>query len=475
MMGHKLASLIGVGDRVRPQLGRLVVTPLATIGVLAAVLVWEIEHVGSVTLAATLTLAGVAVGVMVARRVRGRIEELASYYERLLLVADEQSRREEAANRVKDAFLATLSHELRTPLNAVLGWTRLLASGKLDEHQTARAIESIERAGWAQSRLIEDLLDISHIVNGNMELRLAPVRLRSLVESAVQSLRAAADAKRIALTLLVDPTLEPTMADPDRLRQVVWNLVSNAIKFTPTDGRVTVQLARDRDDVVLRVNDSGIGFGQDVAAHLFERFRQGDASSTRKFGGIGLGLGIVRHIIELHGGTVTASSAGADSGSTFEARWPFKTVPASAGQNAPTTVRDPLLSGVSVLVVDDEPQTLDFVKTTLERHGANVVTAGSAREATDRFRSERPDVLVSDVLMPGRDGIDLIREIRRFEGKRGSHTPAAALSALARAEDKRRSLNAGYEIHVAKPVDPDELAFAVAGLAHVGDRPITRH
>lgn len=474
-MGHKLASLIAVGDRVRPQLGRLVVTPLATIGVLAAVLVWEIEHVGSVTLAATLTLAGVAVGVMVARSVRGRIEELSSYYERLLLVADEQSRREEAANRVKDAFLATLSHELRTPLNAVLGWTRLLASGKLDDRQTARAIESIERAGWAQSRLIEDLLDISHIVNGDMELRLAPVRLRPLVETAVQSLRAAADAKRIALTLLVDPTLEPTMADPDRLRQVVWNLVSNAIKFTPTDGRVTVQLAREREDVVLTVNDTGIGFGHDIAAHLFERFRQGDASSTRKFGGVGLGLGIVRHIIELHGGTVTASSAGADSGSTFEARWPFKVVPASAGQQAPTTVRDPLLSGVTVLVVDDEPQTLDFVKTTLERHGANVVTAGSAREATDRFRAERPDVLVSDLLMPERDGLDLIREIRRFEKTLGWHTPAAALSALARTEDKRRSLNAGYEIHVAKPVDPEELAFAVAGLAHEGDRPTTRH
>ena len=255
---------------------------------------------------------------------------LGVHYRRLLRIAAEQSRRAEIANRAKDEFLATLSHELRTPLNSVLGWARLLATGKLDRAQTARAVDAIERAGWSQVRLIEDLLDLSRIISGKLQIHPTPTTLQPRVEAAVDSLRPAAAAKHIVLAVTLDETLGPIAADPDRVQQIVWNLVSNAIKFTPGRGRVDVRLSSTPDEAIISVQDTGIGFDRHVAAHMFERLHQGDSTSTRQYSGLGLGLGIVRHLVELHGGKVTASSAGADAGSRFEVRLPIVTADATA-------------------------------------------------------------------------------------------------------------------------------------------------
>jgi signal transduction histidine kinase/ActR/RegA family two-component response regulator len=444
----------------------LIVTPFATIGVLAAVLMWEIEHVGSIVLGIAITAGAIAIGVMVARHLRRDIDKVTTHYAALLRTADEQSRQADAANRLKDEFLATLSHELRTPLNSVLGWARLLASGKLDAPQTVRAVQAIERAGWAQSRLIEDLLDVSRIVAGKLQLNARPTVVQPLVQAAVDSLRSAAEAKRIAVVTELDPTPDPIAADADRLRQVAWNLISNAIKFTPSGGRVDVRLTSSPDELVLTVSDTGIGFMPDVASHLFERFRQGDSSSTRQHGGLGLGLGIVRHVVELHGGTVIATSAGENQGSTFEVRLPIRPWDAPLVEPVDVAARGPSLRGVTVLVVDDDPLALEFVRATLEQYGAIVVTAATAKEAKARFARQPPDVFVSDLVMPDEDGLQLIREIRQIDRAAGRVTPAAALTALARTDDRRRALTAGYQMHVAKPVDPSELVSTVERLAH---------
>jgi signal transduction histidine kinase/ActR/RegA family two-component response regulator len=449
----------------RPQLGRLIVTPFATIGVLAAVLVWEVEHVGSIALALLIAGGGVLIAAIVARRLRDDINRVADHYAALLYTADEQSRKAEEANRLKDEFLATLSHELRTPLNSVLGWARLLASGKLDAALTARAVRAIERAGWAQSHLIEDLLDVSRIVAGKLELSLRPTALQPIVEAAIESLRPAADAKRIAVNVMLDRTLEPTAADRDRLQQIVWNLVSNAIKFTPRGGHVEVRLEATPSEVLLTVSDSGIGFPPEVAAHLFERFRLGDSSPTRQHGGLGLGLGIVRHVVELHGGTVTASSGGADTGSVFQVRLPMRPWEAPVVAVPQTAADTPLLRGITVLVVDADATALQFVRTSLEEHGAVVNTATSAREAKARFKREPPDVFVSDLVIPDGDGLQLIRDIRKLDRAAGRTTPAAALTTLARADDRRSALTAGFQMHLTKPIDRAELVTTIERLA----------
>ena len=430
---------------------------------LAAVLVWEIEHVGSILLALAIAAGGVALGVVVSRRLRRDIARVADYYSGLLHTADEQSRRADAANRLKDEFLTTLSHELRTPLNSVLGWARLLASGKLDDAQTAHAVQAIERAGWAQSRLIDDLLDLSRIVAGTLELTIRPTAMSHVVQAAVASLRPAAEARRIAVNVSVDPDLQPIAADADRLKQVVWNLLSNAIKFTPVGGAVYVSVGATAGEMRLTVRDTGAGFSPSVAARLFERFRQGDGSTTREHGGLGLGLGIVRHVVELHGGGVTASSGGENLGSTFEVRFPIRPVDALASEPAPPALAAPSLRGVTVLIVDDDPEQLAFVRDTLERHGAIVLTTSSPKEAKAQFRRDPPDVFLSDLVLRGSDGLSLIRDIRDQET--GRATPAGALTALARAEDRRLALSAGYQVHVAKPAAPSELVSTVEWLA----------
>jgi signal transduction histidine kinase/ActR/RegA family two-component response regulator len=436
-------------------------------GVLAAVLVWEVEHVGSLVFSFLIAAAAVTVAIVVTRRLRRNIDDLTHYYEGLLRTAEEQSRQAEAANRLKDEFLATLSHELRTPLNAVLGWSRMLASGKLSGVQTARAVLAIERAGRTQSRLIEDLLDISRIVAGRLQIDSRPTEMQPLVQAAVDSLRLASEAKKIAVDLELDPALGPIAVDPDRIYQVVWNLVSNAIKFTHNGGLVSVKLGIDAGDLVLSVRDTGIGFGAEVAAHLFERFRQGDSSSTRRYGGLGLGLGIVRHIVELHGGTVTASSAGADAGSLFTVRIPIRLVITEPRTEVPPPAVPPLsLRGISVLVVDDDPHAVEFLRATLEQAEASVVTATSAAEGRERFACQPTDVIISDLLMNDCDGFDFIRDIRQFDERRGRRTPAIALTALARAEDRRRALSAGYEMHMSKPIDPADLVLTVEQVAH---------
>jgi signal transduction histidine kinase/ActR/RegA family two-component response regulator len=468
LQGRTFADISFMPDYRPPQLGRLIGLPIAAIGVLAAVLTWELEHVGSVLLAFLIAAGGISVCVIVGRRVRAEIDTLAEYYETLLRIADEQSRRAETANRLKDDFLATLSHELRTPLNSVLGWARLLGSGKLDAPQTEKAIQAIERAGLAQAHLVDDLLDMSRIVGGKLQVEMRPTRLQPLVDAAVQSLQRAADARQITIDTDLDARVGPILGDPDRLRQVAWNLLSNAIKFTPAGGRVRVGVTSDDQQLRLTVSDTGIGLNPDVAEHLFERFRQGDSSPGRRYGGLGLGLGIVRHLIEQHGGTVTAESAGADRGSVFTVRLP---IGASVEMPAPALPAQPapVLDGLSVLLVDDDPQALEFGRSALEQYGASVAVATSAREAHARFAGHPPDVLVSDLAMPGEDGIHLIRAIRALDEEHGGRTPAAALTGLARADDRRRALTAGYQMHVTKPIDPFELASAVQRLARGED------
>jgi len=433
------------------------------------VLVWEVEHVGSLVLAAVIAAGGVAIGVIVARQLRRDIDQIAVYYGGLLRVADEQSRKAETANRLKDEFLSTLSHELRTPLNSILGWARLLGTGKLDPSQTTHAVQAIERAGWAQSHLIEDLLDTSRIVAGKLQLNERPTLVGPLIEAAVESLRAAAQAKHLTVDVSIDAAREPIAADPDRLQQIAWNLLSNAIKFTHNDGHIGVRATSNESDLHLTVTDSGEGFTPEVAAHLFERFRQGDASSTRQHGGLGLGLGIVRHVVELHGGTVTASSAGVGLGSTFDVLIPVRPWTAPIVEPPRSEAPVPCLRGVTVLVADDDEGAREFVRATLEQYGAIVITAASAQEAKARYRRERPDVFVSDLVMHDEDGLQLIRDIRQLDRASGRVTPAAAITGLARSEDRRRALSAGFQMHMAKPVDASELVSAVARLAQPPD------
>jgi signal transduction histidine kinase/CheY-like chemotaxis protein len=445
------------------RLGRIVVFPFATIGIIAALLTWEIEHVGSIWLAAGLALLAVGIGVVVARHMRAQIDELSEHYEALLRKADEESRRAENASRIKDEFLATLSHELRTPLNSVLGWARLLAGGRLDAAQSAKAIQAIERAGWAQSRLIEDLLDLSRIVAGRLQIAPRPTLIQPIIDFVVRSVAPAAAAKGIIVDSHVDSAIGPITVDPDRLQQIAWHLVSNAIKFTPAGGHVTVSLTMREQQICLAVADTGIGFTEETALLLFERFRQGDSSTTRSYGGVGLGLGIVRHLVEMHGGTVSARSAGLNRGATFEVLLPQRSSAADVEPEHPHE-DEPFLQGVRVLVVDDDVGALEFARASLEQFGASVATATSAEEARERLHSSPPDVLLSDLRMPGADGIQLIREVRELDAALGRHTPAAALTALVRSSDRRSALEAGFEMHVAKPIDAFELAVAVEQL-----------
>jgi PAS domain S-box-containing protein len=377
----------------------------------------------------------------------------------------------EAASRAKDQFLATLSHELRTPLNAVVGWAHMLRSGKLDEPATARAIETIDRNARAQSQLISDILDISRIVSGKLRLNVRPVDLTPVVEAALDTVRPSAEAKGIRLQAILDPAAGPVSGDADRLQQVIWNLLANAIKFTPRHGRVQVRLARINSHVEVRVEDTGMGIAPEFMPHVFEVFRQRDGSPSRQHGGLGLGLALVKHLVELHGGSVECASPGEGMGAVFSVKLPLMIVTARTDEVHPTAETGavmppaPSLDGVFVLVVDDDPDALQLISMLLEERGARVRTVGSSAEALVALENERPDVLLSDIEMPEEDGYALMRAIRALPADRGGRVPAAALTAYARAEDRMQALLAGFHLHMPKPVQPAELAAVVASLA----------
>jgi CheY-like chemotaxis protein len=378
----------------------------------------------------------------------------------------------EDANRVKDEFLATLSHELRTPLNAVLGWARLLRGARLEEPQRAKALETIERNVKMQQEIIEDLLDVSRIISGKLRLDVSRVAFAPIVEAAVETLRPMAVAKSVKVQTALSSNDGLVLGDANRLQQVVWNLVSNAVKFTPKGGRVQVTLRRVNSHVELTVADTGRGIEPGFLPHVFDRFRQSDAGTTRTTGGLGLGLAIVRHLVEMHGGAVSAASDGDDRGATFTVTLPLAVLsdaPPVRGPKAPPSaasfVEPPLdvraLDGVHVLVVDDDPDTRELVRVVLTECGADVRIAAAAAEGWALLRQWNSDVILSDVGMPEQDGYTFIEKVRAD----GIRVPAAALTAYARSSDRVRALSAGFQAHLAKPAEPAELVALVASLA----------
>jgi signal transduction histidine kinase/CheY-like chemotaxis protein len=378
------------------------------------------------------------------------------------------------ANRLKDEFLATVSHELRTPLTAIMGWAYLLRAGQIDDSRAASALETIERNARSQAQIIDDLLDVSRIITGKLRLDVREVDPISFIESAIEAVRPAADAKGVRLQKVIDTGVISIAGDPSRLQQVVWNLLSNAIKFTPKDGRVQVRLERVDSHIEIVVTDTGSGIKSEFLPHVFERFRQADQTTTREHGGLGLGLAIVRHLIELHGGTVQAESAGENQGATFTVRLPLLPVyqkqetakrvhPAARETHALFSCPE-RLDGLKVLVVDDEADTRELLKAGIGQCGALVETAASAREALEAIEKNRPQILISDIGMPDEDGYELIRKVRALPAERGGEMPAIALTAYARTEDRMRVLRAGYQMHVPKPVEFAELVAIIASL-----------
>jgi PAS domain S-box-containing protein len=399
---------------------------------------------------------------------------LAIEHARLYEVERQARRQAEEANRMKDEFLAVVSHELRTPLNAILGYARLLRRGPRDHQGVEQATEVIERNGMAQSRLIDDLLDTASIISGKLGLEIGPVDLASVIEEAVQTIRPAADAKGISIQAELPPEVGQITGDPIRLRQVLWNLVSNAVKFTPQGGRVEARLERIDPHICITVSDTGKGIKAEFLPFVFDRFRQADASITRRHGGLGLGLSLVKYLVELHGGTIAVASEGEGRGTTFKILLPVRAIATPVGEagGAPVAVKDTeqaaMLAGVRALAVEDEDDARELINVALSQYGAEVIAASSAAEAytmlTTTPARERPDVMVADIGMPGEDGYDLVRRLRVWERERGLHIPAVALTAYGRVEDRVRALKAGFQAHVTKPVEPAELAVVIASL-----------
>ncbi len=399
--------------------------------------------------------------------------------QRLRLAREQVARTEaEAANRAKDEFLATISHELRTPLNAILGWGRLLRNAQLDENGIARGLNTIERNAKLQVQLIDDLLDVSRITSGKLRLTVIPLQLPPIIEAAVDAIRPAAEAKNIRLEMMLDSNSGLVSGDPDRLQQVVWNLLSNAVKFTDKGGRVQVRLEHLNSHVEVTVSDTGKGIAPEFLPHVFDRFRQADSSITRLHGGLGLGLAIVRQLVDIHGGSVSAESPGEGQGATFSfqlpviiahntGRFAFNTQDADTSNDQLTVGSDssPSLEGLSVLAVEDEADARELLRAILEERKAKVTTAASAAEAYETLEWLKPDIIISDIGMPGEDGYSLIRNVRLKEAKeRRGWRPAIALTAHARVEDRMKALSAGYQAHVPKPVEPAELIAVIASL-----------
>ena len=398
--------------------------------------------------------------------------------ERDELLQREKDAREQAemASRSKDEFLGLLSHELRTPLNAILGWTRLLSTRALDETASNQALETIDRNAKLQARLIDDMLDVSRIISGKLRLDAQPVDLTAVINAAIETVRPAAAAKGIRIYTTLDFASGSVLGDPVRMQQVVWNLVSNAVKFVPRDGSVRITLRRVNSHVEVVVHDSGPGMDPDFLPFAFDRFRQGNSSPDKRFGGLGLGLSIVRHLVELHGGTVEAANA-EEGGAIFTVKLPVMAMTRSftrlADRIAADTVAEnghmsfespPDLSGVKVLAVDDEADARTLLSAMFKRCGATVETCSSASEAIRMIEEFQPDVLVSDIGMPGEDGYSLIKKVREAEKETGGRLPAVALTAFARTEDRFSALSAGFNMHVPKPVEPAELALVISRL-----------
>jgi len=381
------------------------------------------------------------------------------------------------ADRLKDEFLAVLSHELRTPLNAIVGYARLLRGGLLSGVKMERGLETLERNANALTQIVEDVLDISRIVAGKIRLDVQPVDLSTIVQNAASTVQPAADAKSIRIETIVDPGVGPVSGDPGRLQQVAWNLLSNAVKFTPKNGRVQVRVERVNSHVEVAVSDTGVGINPEFLPYVFERFRQADGSLSRKAGGLGLGLSIVRHIVEMHGGSVMAASDGEGHGATFKVRLPLMIVHAStvdAKREHPRTEWAPPLAsladltGIRVMAVDDEEDALGLLRVVLEAAGAEVITSSSAEAALNQVADAKPHVLVVDLGMPAVDGFQFITRLRGSDDAEVRNIPAAALTAFARSEDRTKALRSGFEMHLAKPVDPGELVASVATLVRRG-------
>lgn len=425
------------------------------------------------TIVLSLLLVGAA--AMVSRRFDDRRRLLekeiaerrrAEEYREALLVSERAARSEaERATRLKDEFVATLSHELRTPLNAIVGWASILRADRRSE-TIKQGVEVIERNARLQAQMIEELLDMSRILSGKLLFELQKTDVAELIEASVAAVRPTADAKGVLLTANVS-RCQSVSADPARLQQIAWNLLTNAIKFTARGGRVTLSLRERENQVEFSVTDTGQGIKAEFLPFVFDRFRQADASTTRRHGGLGLGLSIVKSLVELHGGSVDVESAGEGHGATFVVRLPIASLPEEAPASLPTPdIRNtPELAGLRILVVDDEDDARTLARRVLEERGAHVITVSSAAEALASVgENTLPNVLVSDIGMPEQDGYDLIKQMRALPGDAG-RVPAVALTALARAEDRKRALSAGYQKHVSKPVDPVELVAVIASLA----------
>jgi CheY-like chemotaxis protein/nitrogen-specific signal transduction histidine kinase len=388
----------------------------------------------------------------------------------------ERTRRAESerVGKIKDEFLANLSHEIRTPLNAILGWAQLLVPGKSTDAELAEGLEIITRNARNQARLIDDLLDMSRIISGKMRLEVQRVDLPAVIDAAIESVKPAADAKRIKLQKVIDPIAGPTSGDPNRLQQVVWNLLINAIKFTPKEGKVQVVVERVDSHIELSVSDTGKGIAPEFLPHVFERFSQADNSARRGNGGLGLGLAIVKSLAELHGGSVRVRSGGEGKGSTFIVSLPISVVHsldrAQNLQHIMVSREDALLhtadlKGIKVMVVDDDADAIGLVKRIMEECGAVVTACASGKECLERLPEGKPDVVIMDIGMPEMDGYMLIAKVRALSRDQGGQTPAIALTAFARSEDRRQAMLAGFDVHIAKPVEPGELVAVVSRLA----------
>lgn len=410
---------------------------------------------------------------------RLHVEELSKYItdlqrseearEQLLLRAERARAEAEAANRIKDEFLATLSHELRTPLTSLLGWSSVLREPNCEEAVLNQGLEAIDRNARVQAQLIDDLLDVSRIVSGKLNLEVRPLDIASVTRAAINVVRPAADAKDIRLHYSAQPGLGAISADSARLQQIIWNLLSNAVKFTPRGGEIFVRVERDGTNAKVVVRDTGQGIDREFLPRVFDRFRQADSSTTRNFGGLGLGLAIVRHLVELHGGTVLAESDGVGKGATFSAIFPIladRTEPiaiAHSGEFHASELRS--LEGLRVLLVDDEPEAREIITTVLARTGAEVTSCTSASEALNKLAEWSPDVLLSDIAMPDEDGYSFIRKVRALPRTKGGDVPAAALTAYARDEDRQQALAAGFQMHIAKPISSSQLVMMISTLA----------